>query len=294
MTRLIDSLPYLDRTVLLQLIDQAFREDVGTGDPTSQACIPADAQEQAYVVAKANGVIAGMELVDFILKNREPGIRVQFHKQDGELVSAGDEVLQLEGNARLLLTYERLLLNYLQRMSGIATKTTDLVGRIKHTKARLLDTRKTTPNFRIFEKWAVKIGGGENHRFALYDQIMIKDNHIAYAGGIEQAIQAVNQFQAANELDLPVVVETRDQQEVAAALKYDTIHRILLDNMTTAQLREAVLLVDGRVATEASGGITRETITPVAETGVDYISVGALTHSYEALDLSMKAGPYPA
>ena len=235
------------------------------------------------------GVLAGVELAHFIFREVDPELRVQTLLTDGTRVKHGDVAFTVEGPARSILTAERLVLNCMQRMSGIATYTAHLTTLLAGTKAKLLDTRKTTPNFRICEKWAVLIGGGVNHRYGLFDMIILKDNHVDYAGGVAEAIAATHAYLAKTGRQLPIEIETRSLDEVQQALDAGGIDRIMLDNMGPEQLREAVALVAGRFPTEASGGITEMTIAQVAHTGVDYISVGALTHSVKSLDLSLKA-----
>lgn len=280
---------YLTQQSISEFIARALAEDVGDGDHSSLAAIPADAQNQARLLIKGEGILAGVELAGYIFKAVDPSLQVEVLLQDGTPVKYGDIGLTVKGKAQSILTAERLVLNCMQRMSGIATYTHSLVQLIEGTGAKLLDTRKTTPNFRLMEKWAVVIGGGHNHRFGLYDMIMLKDNHVDYAGGIRQAITATHRYLQEKGKDLQIEVETRTLQEVREALETGGIHRIMLDNMTPAMMREAVQLIGGRYETEASGGITEKTIRAVAETGVDYISVGALTHSTGSMDISLKA-----
>jgi nicotinate-nucleotide pyrophosphorylase (carboxylating) len=267
----------------------ALAEDIGDGDHSSLASIPADAQNQAQLLVKGDGILAGVELAGYIFKAVDPNLQVNVLLQDGAAVKYGDVALTVKGKAQSILTAERLVLNCMQRMSGIATYTHHLTDLIKGTNARLLDTRKTTPNFRIMEKWAVVIGGGHNHRFGLYDMIILKDNHVDYAGGIKEAILATQRYLQEKGKDLRIEVETRNLDEVKQALETGGIHRIMLDNMTPEMMREAVAMIGGKFETEASGGITETTIRSVAECGVDYISVGALTHSIKSMDLSLKA-----
>ena len=266
----------------------ALEEDVGDGDHTSLSTIPADSVSKAVVKAKANGIIAGLVVADQVLNQVDSKMKVNVLVQEGAEVKPGDELITIEGNTQSLLKAERLLLNCLQRMSGIATKTRSLVNLIKGTSAKLLDTRKTTPNFRIFEKWAVQIGGGDNHRFGLYDMILIKDNHVDACGGIEKAIERANDYLQRTKKDLKIEIETRSIGEVERVLKYGKVNRIMLDNFPLAELKDAISLVAGRNETEASGGITEDNIRQIALTGVDFISVGALTHSFNSLDISMK------
>ncbi|UYZ58287.1 carboxylating nicotinate-nucleotide diphosphorylase [Hymenobacter latericus] len=281
--------PYLTPEALRSFIQAALAEDVGDGDHSSLAGVPAGARKQARLLVKDEGVLAGVELAQIIFREVNPALTVQVQLPDGSRVKHGDVALTVEGPARSILTAERLVLNCMQRMSGIATHTAYLNSLLAGTKARLLDTRKTTPNFRICEKWAVLIGGGVNHRYGLFDMIILKDNHVDYAGGIRQAIEATHAYLKTLGRELPIVVETRTLEEVQQVLEVGGIERIMLDNMKPDTLREAVALVGGRFPTEASGGITEHTIRAVAETGVDFISVGALTHSVKSLDLSLKA-----
>lgn len=285
----VQNTPYLTPEALRTFIRAALAEDVGDGDHSSLAAIPDTAQNRAQLLVKDEGMLAGVELAHLIFNEVDPSLRVEQLLADGARVKHGDVVLTVEGRAQSILTAERLVLNCMQRMSGIATHTAHLNTLLAGTKARLLDTRKTTPNFRICEKWAVLIGGGVNHRYGLFDMIILKDNHVDYAGGIRQAIEATQAYLARTGRSLPIEVETRNLAEVQEALDTGGIDRIMLDNMPPARLREAVELVAGRFETEASGGITVHTIADVAATGVDYISVGALTHSTKSLDLSLKA-----
>jgi nicotinate-nucleotide pyrophosphorylase (carboxylating) len=280
---------YVTEAALTQFIQSALQEDVGDGDHSSLAAIPADARNQARLLVKDNGILAGVEVAQLICQAVDPSLSVQVMLTDGSPVQYGDVAFTVSGRAQAILTAERLLLNCMQRMSGIATYTHQLTQLIAGTKARLLDTRKTTPNFRIMEKWAVVIGGGLNHRFGLFDMIMLKDNHVDYAGGIRQAITATHEYLQKHNKKLRIVIETRNLNEVQQALDTGGIDRIMLDNMSPELMHEAVTLVNGRFETEASGGITEDTIAEVAATGVDFISVGALTHSNKSLDLSLKA-----
>ncbi len=271
-----------------EFIERALSEDVGDGDHTSLSTITEDSKSKAVVKVKENGVIAGLVLADQILNHVNEATVVKVLVGDGTEVKAGDEVIHIEGNTRSLLKAERLLLNCMQRMSGIATKTRSIVKLIEGTSAKILDTRKTTPNFRLFEKWAVEIGGGFNHRFGLYDMILIKDNHVDACGGIEMAIDHANDYLKRSGKNLKIEIETRTVDEVNRVLKHGGVDRIMLDNFSINNLKQAVALVNHRFETEASGGITEENVRAVAETGVDFISVGALTHSYKSLDISMK------
>nr|WP_245402591.1 carboxylating nicotinate-nucleotide diphosphorylase [Pontibacter sp. E15-1] len=264
-------------------------EDIGDGDHSSLAAVPADAQNRARLLIKGGGILAGVELATYIFRAVDPSLQVEVLLQDGTPVKYGDVGLTVSGKAQSILTAERLVLNCMQRMSGIATYTRSLLQLIEGTGAKLLDTRKTTPNFRMMEKWAVVIGGGYNHRFGLYDMVMLKDNHIDYAGGVREAITATHRYLQEKGKNLEIEVETRTLQEVEEAVATGGIQRIMLDNMPPEMMREAVKIIGGRYETEASGGITEKTIRAVAECGVDYISVGALTHSISSLDISLKA-----
>lgn len=283
------NLPYLTESSIRQFIERALLEDVGPGDYSSLASIPSDTQGQAQLLIKEDGIIAGLQLAEKIFKQFDPTLKVNLLLEDGVAVKSGDIGLTVKGKASSILTTERLILNCMQRMSGIATKTNQLAQLIAHTKAKLMDTRKTTPNFRMMEKWAVVLGGGLNHRYALYDMVMLKDNHIDFAGGMEKAIQATQKYLKDNRLHLKIEVETRTLDEVKEVLRVGGIDYIMLDNMDYDTMRKAVDLVNGRFPLEASGGITELTLKDVAECGVDYISVGALTHQVKSLDISLKA-----
>ena len=280
---------YLTPEALTTFIRTALAEDVGDGDHSALAAIPADAQNRAHLLVKSEGILAGVALAPIIFKEVDPTLHMTVLLTDGTPVRHGDIAFTVEGPARSILTAERLVLNCMQRMSGIATYTAHLNNLLVGTTTKLLDTRKTTPNFRICEKWAVLIGGGVNHRYGLFDMIILKDNHVDYAGGIAQAIAATRAYLEKTGRQLPIEIETRSLTEVQQALDAGGIDRIMLDNMNPELLREAVALIAGRFPTEASGGITEQTIAEVARTGVDYISVGALTHSVKSLDLSLKA-----
>lgn len=271
------------------LISHALAEDLGDGDHSSLSCIPEHAEKEAYLLMKSSGIVAGLALVEPVFHQLDPNMSFDFLVKDGDQVNKGDIILRLKGKVRAILSGERLILNCLQRMSGIATKVDRLRSIIAHTNAQLLDTRKTTPNVRMLEKWAVQIGGGQNHRFGLYDMIMLKDNHIDFAGGISPAVNAAKDYVSKLGKKLKIVVETRNLAEVGEAVSVGGVDRIMLDNMSLADMHSAVALINGRAETEASGGITEETIKQIAETGVDFISVGALTHSFESLDISLKA-----
>lgn len=283
------ALSYLTEKSIADFISAALLEDVGPGDYSTLAAVPAGTQNRARLLIKDSGILAGVELAQRIFQQVDPNLKVQVMLQDGAPIQHGDRGLTVEGSARSILTAERLVLNCMQRMSGVATYTHYLNSLIEDTGVRLLDTRKTTPNFRLPEKWAVAIGGGTNHRFGLYDMVMLKDNHIDYAGGIKAAIKATQKYLQENKLSLAIEVETRNLEEVKEVLAVGGVQRIMLDNMSPALMKEAVTFIDGQSETEASGGITEKTIREVAESGVDYISVGALTHSVKSLDISLKA-----
>ena len=273
-----------------EIIKKALEEDIGNGDHSSLACIPYSEQGVMELKVKAySGIIAGIDVAKEVVRQVDPSIHMTTFKKDGDTVHRGDIVFTLEGPARSMLTAERTLLNFMQRMSGIATTTHQYVECIKGTKTRLLDTRKTTPNMRIFEKQAVKIGGGENHRFGLFDMIMLKDNHIDFAGGIEKAIDVTCKYLSDNHLDLKIEIETRSVDDVRRVVEHGGVQRIMFDNFTPDMIREALPIVNGQYETEASGNITLENLRSYAETGVDFISVGALTHQIKSLDLSLKA-----
>lgn len=274
---------------LTQFIHLAIAEDIGDGDHSALSCIPENAQKKAHLLVKEPGVLAGMEVAQKVFSQVDSNLKMNPILKDGDTVKPGDVAFTVEGSARSILQAERLVLNLMQRMSGIATRTAGVVKLLEGTKTRVLDTRKTTPNLRYFEKSAVRIGGGVNHRFGLYDMIMLKDNHIDYAGGIPQAMERVRTYLKDTGRSLPVEVETRDMDEVRQALAEEGVTRIMLDNFTPEQVKKAVEVIDGKVETEASGGITPETIRPYAEAGVDFVSMGALTHSVKSLDLSLKA-----
>ena len=272
-----------------QFIAAALAEDIGPGDYSTLASIDAAAQGKAVLKVKEAGILAGMNLAKRIVHHLEPAARFSFQKKDGDAVQPGDIAFTLEARVHTILQAERLLLNCAQRMSGIATLTRQFVDAISGTRARILDTRKTTPLFRQFEKEAVRIGGGTNHRMGLYDMVMLKDNHIDFCGGIEAAIEKTKQYLAAKNLDLQIEVETRSLEDVRRVLNAGGVHRIMLDNYSPAGVREAVELIAGSVETEASGGIHLGNVRDYAETGVDFISVGAVIHHAVSLDLSLKA-----
>lgn len=279
----------MDKELIHQFINNALSEDVGDGDHTSLSTIPADATGKAKLLVKDEGILAGVELAAEIFHVVDPNLKLNVFLQDGTPVKYNDVAFEVEGNSRSILTAERLVLNCMQRMSGIATKTRQIVDLLKGTNTKVLDTRKTTPGLRYLEKWAVRIGGGVNHRFGLYDMILIKDNHVDYAGGIRQAIESANQYLTDNGKKLAIEIEVRNLDELEQVLQTGRVNRILLDNFNFDDLRQAVGIIQGRYITEASGGITIDNIREYADCGVDYISVGALTHSVKSLDLSLKA-----
>ncbi len=272
-----------------EIIRQAIKEDIGSGDHSSLSCIPDTAYGKAELVIKEEGVIAGVDIALQVFDQIDKSLKTNVLILDGTEVKKNDVVFTMEGKIRSILLSERLMLNIMQRMSGIATKTRHFCNLIKGTNAKLLDTRKTTPNIRILEKMAVRIGGGYNHRMGLYDMIMLKDNHIDYAGGIEMAIKKANDYVNSNNLDIKIEIETRSLFEVEKALSLGGFHRIMFDNFTVDNVRKGVEMVQNRYETEASGNINESTIRVYAETGVDFISVGALTHSVKGLDMSLKA-----
>jgi nicotinate-nucleotide pyrophosphorylase (carboxylating) len=274
---------------LKMIIKNGIREDVGEGDHSSLACIPKEARGQAKLLVKESGVIAGVDFAKMIFQEVDPDLKVETFLIDGDEVKVGDIVFYVTGSSRSILKSERLVLNAMQRMSAIATKTRKFAELLKGTNAKILDTRKTTPGIRAIEKWAVKIGGGENHRFALYDMIMLKDNHIDFAGGIDQAIKKTKEYLLQHKLDLDIIVEARNLEEISQILDHQGIRRILIDNFNYADTEKAVALIGGQCETESSGGITLQTVRRYAECGVDYISSGALTHSVHNMDLSLKA-----
>jgi nicotinate-nucleotide pyrophosphorylase (carboxylating) len=273
----------------LAIVQQALSEDIGAGDHTALATVPAAARGSARLLVKQDGVLAGVELAEAICAHYDPALKLRVLIQDGATVKKGDVAFTMSGPARSILTAERTVLNFMQRMSGIATLTHRFVEALEGTGCKVLDTRKTTPTLRAIEKWAVRIGGGTNHRFGLFDMVMIKDNHSDLSGGIPQAIEAAKRYLADNALNLPIEVETRNLEEVRQALSIAGVHRIMLDNFGLADLRAAVKFINGALPTEASGGITLQNARQYADCGVDYISVGALTHSAGSLDLSLKA-----
>ena len=272
-----------------QFVKLALQEDVGDGDHSALATIPASKKGKCHLLVKENGILAGVEAAKEIFKLIDPKFKFTPLLKDGAFVKVGDIAFTIEGSSQKLLTAERLVLNVMQRMSAIATKTNHLQTLCKGTKAKVIDTRKTTPNFRFFEKWAVVIGGGANHRFGLYDMIMIKDNHIDFAGGIIKALDATHQYLKKTKKKLPIEVETRTLADVKLVLDKGGFQRIMLDNYSIADTKKAVALIGSKFEIESSGGITEKTIANYAKCGVDFISVGALTHHVKSLDLSLKA-----
>ena len=271
------------------IIENAIREDVGDGDHSSLACIPANATGKAKLLVKDQGIIAGVDFAKMIFQYVDQSLKIETFINDGTPVKYGDVVFHVSGSSQSILKAERLVLNSMQRMSAIATKTKSFVDLLEGTTTKVLDTRKTTPGIRAIEKWAVKIGGGENHRFALYDMIMLKDNHIDFAGGIPQAIQKTKEYLKATNRDLKIIVEARNLDEVTQILTAGGVYRILLDNFNYETTKDAVKLIGDQCFTESSGNINEKTIRNYAECGVNYISSGALTHSIYNLDLSLKA-----
>lgn len=271
------------------IIANAIREDVGDGDHSSLACIPESATGKAKLLVKDTGILAGVDFAVQVFTYVDPNLEVEVLLKDGTAVAYGDIAFYVSGSSQSILKAERLVLNAMQRMSAIATKTNHFVTLLEGTGTKILDTRKTTPGIRALEKWAVKIGGGENHRFALYDMVMLKDNHIDFAGGITKAIEKTKQYLSDNNLDLKIIVEARDLKEIKEILQTAGVYRILIDNFNYEDTKEAVKLIGNTCLTESSGGINEETVRKYAECGVDYISSGALTHSVYNLDLSLKA-----
>lgn len=272
-----------------RLIDLAFAEDIGDGDHTTLCCIPEDAMGKSHLLIKDNGILAGVEIAKKVFNRFDPTMSVEVLINDGEPVKVGDIAMVVTGKVRSLLQTERLMLNIMQRMSGIATMTNKYVKRIEGTKTHILDTRKTTPGMRILEKQAVRIGGGMNHRIGLFDMILLKDNHIDFAGGIENAINRCHEYLKEKNFDLKIEIEVRSFDELNQVISHGGVNRIMLDNFSVEDTKKAVEIINGRYETESSGGITYDTIRSYAECGVDFISVGALTHSVKCLDMSFKA-----
>lgn len=270
-------------------LETTLKEDLGDGDHSSLACIPAEATGQAQLLIKDEGIIAGLDITSLIFERIDPGLRIEFYLRDGDRIKPGDTGFMVSGIIQSILKSERIVLNVLQRMSGIATQTDRYAGKIKDLHTKILDTRKTTPGMRILDKEAVRIGGGENHRMGLYDMIMLKDNHIDFAGGITQAIRKTNEYLDRTGKRLRIEVEARGLDDVREIMQAGHVHRIMLDNFSIADTRKAVELIEGRYETESSGKITLDNLREYAACGVDYISVGALTHQIKSLDLSLKA-----
>lgn len=279
----------MDKEIIHQFITNALNEDVGDGDHTSLATIEAGTRGKAHLLVKDTGILAGVELAEEIFKLVDPDLKLDVFLNDGAEIKPKDIVFTVEGDAQSILKAERLVLNCMQRMSGIATKTNEIVDLLVGTNTKVLDTRKTTPGLRYLEKWAVRIGGGVNHRIGLYDMILIKDNHVDYSGGIRQAIENANRYLVDTCKKLAIEIEVRNLEELEQVLQTGNVNRIMLDNFNFDDLRQAVNIIEGRYITEASGGITADNIRDYADCGVDYISVGALTHSVKSLDLSLKA-----
>ena len=273
----------------MAFLKAALEEDIRDGDHSTLACIPANEQGKAVLKIKEDGIIAGLDIARDIIQLLEPDARFTWFKHDGDRVTYGEKAFELEAKVHTILQGERLLLNIMQRMSGIASLTAQYVDKIKHTECRLLDTRKTTPNFRWFEKRAVVLGGGHNHRMGLYDMVMLKDNHIDYCGGIEKAIDQTRAYLHEKQLNLPIEVECRNLNDVDRVLKHGGVNRIMFDNFSPADIRTGVTMVNKQMETEASGGINLDTIAEYAETGVDFVSCGAIIHHAVSMDLSLKA-----
>lgn len=272
-----------------EIIDFALREDLGDGDHSSLACVPADAEGKASLWIKDEGILAGVELAERIFRRYDPSLKMEIFIQDGTAVKHGDLAFTVSGKSQSILATERLVLNFMQRMSGIATQTNRIVKLIGDLDTQLLDTRKTTPGIRLMEKWAVRIGGGVNHRFALYDMIMLKDNHVDYAGGIRPAIERTVAYLQETGKSLKIEIEVRNEAELQQVLEVGQVDRIMLDNFSPERIRGVIGTIPDSYEVEASGGITIDNIRSYAETGVDFISVGALTHNIRSLDMSLKA-----
>ncbi len=274
---------------LSEIIRNAIKEDIGSGDHTSLACIPENKTGRVKLIVKEDAVLAGVEIAKKVFREIDKNIKIKVFFNDGDLVKKGDVAFIAEGKIRSLLSAERLVLNFMQRMSGIATATRRITSLIKVYDAKILDTRKTTPNFRVVEKEAVRIGGGQNHRFGLYDMIMIKDNHVDFAGGIRQAIESVHGYLRKHKKNLKVEIEARNLDEVREIIAAGGVHRIMLDNFSVSDTKKAVKLINKKYETEVSGNITIDNVTDYAKCGVDYISVGSLTHHIKSIDMSLKA-----
>lgn len=280
---------YTEKELVDKLIDLSFAEDIGDGDHTTLCCIPEEARGKSRMIIKEEGILAGVKIAEEVFNRFDSTLKVEILINDGTNVKPGDVAMVVEGSVRSLLQTERLMLNIVQRMSGIATITHKYMELLKGTKAKVLDTRKTTPGMRILEKMAVKIGGGENHRIGLFDMILLKDNHVDFAGGISNAIDRCHEYLEAKNKDLKIEIEVRSIDELNQVLEHGGVNRIMLDNFSVEDTRMAVDLIGGKYEIESSGGITLDTIRSYAECGVDYISVGALTHSVKSLDISFKA-----
>lgn len=271
------------------LIRQAFKEDIGDGDHSSLACVPENAQGKAKLIVKDNGIIAGIELAEQIFAHYDKNLKMNIFIKDGTQVKVGDIAFEISGSSRSILATERLVLNFMQRMSGIATQTNKIVSLVSKYPTKILDTRKTTPGLRLIEKWAVRIGGGHNHRIGLYDMIMLKDNHVDYAGGIKKAISQTKEYLKNTGKNLKIEIEVRNEQELDEVLEIGGVDRIMLDNFSPERIEKSLKIIPKNYEVEASGGITIENIEDYAKTGVDFISIGALTHSFKSLDMSLKA-----
>lgn len=280
---------YTEKELVDKLIDLSFAEDIGDGDHTTLCCIPEETRGKSRMIIKEEGILAGVKIAEEVFNRFDSTLKVEILINDGTKVKPGDVAMVVEGSVRSLLQTERLMLNIVQRMSGIATITHKYMELLKGTKAKVLDTRKTTPGMRILEKMAVKIGGGENHRIGLFDMILLKDNHVDFAGGISNAIDRCHEYLEAKSKDLKIEIEVRSIDELNQVLEHGGVNRIMLDNFSVEDTRMAVDLIGGKYEIESSGGITLDTIRSYAECGVDYISVGALTHSVKSLDISFKA-----
>ena len=271
------------------LIRQAFKEDIGDGDHSSLACVPENAQGKAKLIVKDNGIIAGIELAEQIFAHYDKNLKMNIFIKDGTQVKVGDIAFEISGSSRSILATERLVLNFMQRMSGIATQTNKIVSLVSKYPTKILDTRKTTPGLRLIEKWAVRIGGGHNHRIGLYDMIMLKVNHVDYAGGIKKAISQTKEYLKNTGKNLKIEIEVRNEQELDEVLEIGGVERIMLDNFSPERIEKSLKIIPKNYEVEASGGITIENIEDYAKTGVDFISIGALTHSFKSLDMSLKA-----
>jgi len=279
----------MDNTYLDELIDIAFKEDIGDGDHTTLSCIPESVMGKAQLIIKQDGVLAGVEVAKRVFEKFDPSLKMEIFISDGTHVKKGDIAFTVEGKTISILQTERLILNFMQRLSGVATQTSLYVKELEGTNTKVLDTRKTTPGLRLLEKYAVKIGGGENHRIGLYDMILIKDNHIDFAGGVKQAITKTKQYLKDKNKDLLIEVEARSFDEIQEILNEGGVFRILIDNFSPEETKKAVAMIGDKAQTESSGGITMENLRKYAEAGVNYISVGALTHQIKSLDMSLKA-----